>query len=755
VRYVVHNVVLTPFLIQLIRQILFTERAWRLYEICMRDEHRTKKFARLSGIGNVTLWISTTNNACTGRRDFLYRCLNLFLKSFEQSIDRCMCLVGQNDDDIEFMAVLLSALCVPVSSYWSPSIVSRCKELYSLLHASKNLPRSFHCSVAFCLLDSLCTKLEDVSISETETVCLMTALDFVMDHLVGKIVYDDASVPIHRLTQDGSRIIIDQELASFINDIESQMCENIIKRYLTPPDAHETMTSIQLDIASETCNLVLSRCGLPGKAGLGSRKYELFLTLTSMCDRVKNSLSAARIGNTDSNLLRHLSQAMGYGRMTAPSRQNVILVNLDYKSLSDVIAIYINEYEFTIEFCSALVMFTSTVSHLIESDKSHKEKTWNILDRVSKFIFEIDDKNEEFYFCLLLLKAIDTMKTSQFDTVYYSKPCLVEVRTRTRLLLTCSRNMNHHNLQDQNKTPLQEVSSNFPHTLRHISFQNMFDAFLDDILSLPEDVIVTIWQACVEDMYTDIYSCFQWKLFNLFMVGAKNGDQLYTETACLSKKLSTRLDQLSCKIMSEGESDELKEDFLVAAKWLPRSLMIDLESWDDECETALGDDTAVSRFLIWLLFLEILDNASRTDIRNRSHLSSYIETTNATSVIMDLVLSCATFQEKDGSEWMTCISSTPHQSLRLSQLASLTAFRSFESIPTLMKRWYNETCPRSMQSSIAKFVETKVSAHTLKRELDRLKRAENLSDLVINGSNVSREVSATYLQDEVIDYLIS
>jgi hypothetical protein len=178
--------------------------------------------------------------------------------------------------------------------------------------------------------------------------------------------------------------------------------------------------------------------------------------------------------------------------------------------------------------------------------------------------------------------------------------------------------------------------------------------------------------------------------------------------------------------------------------------MIDLESWDDKYDNTLGDDIIISRFLAWLLCLEILDSTSRTDIRNRSHLSSYLETTNAISVIMELVLTCTNFQERDSSEWMACISSLPRQSLRLSQLASLIAFRTFESIPTLMKKWYNDDCPKALQSCVAKFVETKVSTHTLKRELDRLKRAENLSDLVINGSNVSREVSATYIQDEVM-----
>ena len=42
-----------------------------------------------------------------------------------------------------------------------------------------------------------------------------------------------------------------------------------------------------------------------------------------------------------------------------------------------------------------------------------------------------------------------------------------------------------------------------------------------------------------------------------------------------------------------------------------------------------------------------------------------------------------------------------------------------------------------------------VAPETLRRELERIKRSSALADLEVSGSCVSREVVATYLQDEV------
>jgi hypothetical protein len=47
------------------------------------------------------------------------------------------------------------------------------------------------------------------------------------------------------------------------------------------------------------------------------------------------------------------------------------------------------------------------------------------------------------------------------------------------------------------------------------------------------------------------------------------------------------------------------------------------------------------------------------------------------------------------------------------------------------------------------FVENKVAPETLSRELARIKDATSFGEMTVTGSAVSREVMATYHQDEV------
>ena len=698
-------------------------------------------FASLCGIGNSVLWMSALDDACIGHRDGLYMCLTLFLKHFDKSEDRCEFLLGRDNENFDRMAVILSALCLPISTSWSRSHISRCNELLSLLDASQNLSTRFHETVALHLLDSLCEALQRACGAEAVAISMMTSLDFVLDRILGRIIYDNNSDTTQRLRDDGTYIVCDKKRTEFIHNIELLMYEKIVNKYLTP--TYETKTSIQLDVAAETCHLVLSRCGLTGKAGLGSRKYDLFLTLTSICDRLKTSLNST-MEKIDIALLKHLSQTMGYGFMTAPSKQNFLVVNVDSKAIFDLIPNYLNEHALTLDLSTSIIIFVSTFAHRIETDKRN---AWIILDKVSSYIYDRSGMGNESYFCQLLLKTVERLQSSNQSNIYTA-----EINARTRILSICSRSLRGpgyegNRIQNLLSVPVEDVKR-----LHLDAIVSAYEAFLDHSLTLSDDAIIGIAKGCVEEVYCELYSNLRWKMFSLYMVFARKGNQLYTETSpSLSTSPLSRRNILLSTMASKEEADELQEDFMISAQWIPQSLMIDLESWDDEYDDILGDEMITSRFLIWLIGLEILDNAARTDIRNRSHLSSYLERTNALAVIMDLVLTCANFQERDGSKWMAYISfpSIPSEPLSMSQLAALTLFRTFESVPTLMKVWWNDVCPKALQSCIAKFVETKVAPETLKRELDRMKKAENLSDLMISGSNVSREISASYIQDEV------
>lgn len=79
------------------------------------------------------------------------------------------------------------------------------------------------------------------------------------------------------------------------------------------------------------------------------------------------------------------------------------------------------------------------------------------------------------------------------------------------------------------------------------------------------------------------------------------------------------------------------------------------------------------------------------------------------------------------------------------------SFRTVESLPILVKTWYNDDCPRFLRQKLSTFVENTVAPATMQRELVRIKDATSFGEMTVRGSTVSREIIATYQQDEVRD----
>jgi hypothetical protein len=57
-------------------------------------------------------------------------------------------------------------------------------------------------------------------------------------------------------------------------------------------------------------------------------------------------------------------------------------------------------------------------------------------------------------------------------------------------------------------------------------------------------------------------------------------------------------------------------------------------------------------------------------------------------------------------------------------------------------------CPNYFTQAVRDFVESYVSPEILRRELDRIRVASSFGEMHVKGSSVSREVTATYVQDD-------
>jgi len=252
----------------------------------------------------------------------------------------------------------------------------------------------------------------------------------------------------------------------------------------------------------------------------------------------------------------------------------------------------------------------------------------------------------------------------------------------------------------------------------------------------------------------------RWFGFHFLQMLAKEGCcQLMADNDSLLLSRQASLRKLTQSLPIE-EAEELEEDILLTSKWLPSVLMDDIESWKYDmnkaahCDVATNDDVIFGRLLTWLSLLDFLDGAELVDGRNRSAICSYIKAIGVTTHILSVCADYALFQELNNEKWMHCLALENNidetgERLTLARVATLVMFRSIRSLPTLVKSWWNEDCPRALNQEVSHFVQNQISPETLRIELERIKMASSgFGEMNVSGSCVSREVTATYIQDE-------
>jgi hypothetical protein len=249
----------------------------------------------------------------------------------------------------------------------------------------------------------------------------------------------------------------------------------------------------------------------------------------------------------------------------------------------------------------------------------------------------------------------------------------------------------------------------------------------------------------------------QWCSYQILTTLSKESSPLFPdEEGAVNHHSEKHLDSWK-QALAEEEAEELHDDVHAAAKWLPHRLMNEVESWSGSTSADFNyeHEAVMGRMLSWLLCLEFMDSAASVDMRNRTCISSYLDRTGAVGVVLELSLYLANVQKERSLDWMTCTSIDNNSdggeadTFTLSNVATLLVFRTVEALPTLAKSWWTDDCPRALQSPISQFVTNRVAPETLRRELSRIHKASTLGSMSVSGSCVSREVVATYIQDEV------
>ena len=516
------------------------------------------------------------------------------------------------------------------------------------------------------------------------------------------------------------------------------------------------------NIAAEVLNIIISSCGLQGKSGIGTTRFDVFQIIS----RVERDLVAAlSLADSDPTFLKShfecFSIMLGFGMLTSRSHHNCEILKYDGDSLLTAM----EESSCKDDSCftyggkdghllrSAIMRWSAATSMAIMNE-GNASCMWNLMHIVSSKVVSEDFSDQ---FLSFFIQALEGLNSKMAELPQSAKATTISSEQ------SCTSNF-FKLFASWDASPAQSydigeywVNDNMvPELDSKTCLLQEIQAFVVQEAVRNQSAIAYGARLRVEDLLTCLSSPkIQWCAFHALITSARKGDMFYSnEDVDLSNSTKNRLDTWTGGL-DEEEAIEIEEDVFAAAQWLPHGLMSDLEIWKDDPLVHDGDQTLyesalATRLLKWILCLEYFDSAGNSDMRNRAHISSYIEKTGAVKEIFDAAVSFSDLSQQEPADLFDSISiSSKQECFSLPQISTLAIFRSIELMPTLCKNWWNDECPRYLQIELNKFVETMVAPETLRRELERINRSSALGDLEVSGSCVSREVVATYLQDEV------
>ncbi|KAL7486519.1 hypothetical protein ACHAW6_012114 [Cyclotella cf. meneghiniana] len=512
----------------------------------------------------------------------------------------------------------------------------------------------------------------------------------------------------------------------------------ILDRLVTPfiPKLHiHADLSIQNEVSAECISIVLSQIGVLS-FGIGSVRYEIFQIVSSLerslCEVIRNFNQHLEQA---SSILRFIALAMGYGRFTLSSvRGNFADLNLSTDGIfTCLLDLYDDHSSLLRERTTPMKSFHLSVVMWL-AVATNEVRLGDILQRLSALIFFICDvllPDHDADSSMILMKTIIAFQDASKKCIDYSSVDSAHEKLVFEKITRCFVSM-------------QKASTSWVETYAQI---------LKHYVKEVPGIVLHAASTFSDDLYGCLrFPMKRWCAFQLLMLRAK-GIKSINSLENVAIPPSTEVLLLDWKAdLDEEEAFELESDVRVASSWLSGTMMTLLQDIGQCTASSLTkyerDTIKLGEILVWVLFLEIFDNAGAIDMRNRSSISALLQKTKATGTMMNLTLQEADLDIGRKENIFECISPDCNGDFVLREVATLAVFRTIESLPTLVKSWFNDECPRYSQHKLITFVENKVAPETLQRELARIKDATSFGDMSVSGSTVSREVVATYQQDE-------
>ena len=498
----------------------------------------------------------------------------------------------------------------------------------------------------------------------------------------------------------------------------------------------------------ELVNALVSNVGVGSERGIGSSHFWLFQILSQEAASLKAALEGNDHGQAEESLWK-LALSFGYGRNNAPREGTFFSLALDHISINKLLLDKYNDSTFHAPrslSCAMLAWFSISIPALApdEGDPQSADVA-GLVFSISKQLLTLNGDCSFSSDSMVALKAFDSARIFFLDNQRISQKDGSVSDKYKKFLVTAIEAFSIGWQSEHDSDPVWKKYSKFPSIIEHSTRNPSSQKVMGDAIT----------PTVVESLSKLLFLPSSRKLaFNILECYFSCGKVLYSEDEIKLNDSTKNNLKVWTQSMDVDAASGLEEDVEVVSQWLPACLMEEVEDWRHETFEDLQEDKTLGRLLVWLSILRVVNAAAPEDFRSRPAFVSYLTKAEAVPTVLNVsILFDRTLNSPKAARG--AFEQTPSSfegmddQFKLDILSSEVIFRTFESLPSLCRRWWEEECPKAYTQRVQSYVERNVAPQILTRELHRMQEsAKNFGDMHVSGSKMSREVTAKYIQDD-------
>lgn len=482
-------------------------------------------------------------------------------------------------------------------------------------------------------------------------------------------------------------------------------------------------------------SVLIQQIGLGPEKGIGSARFEVLKIISSFLDRCLAEISSTTLLRC-TELLFQSALLLGFGFSVPQHLESPDYQSLSVTPLANTLLTKISDTKYP-ELHVKLLPFLVAILPLTKQADTNSNtftKCLHILFSEVTALFSSNQSPEAFLLgCKVILSGV-----SQIN----------EVTDASVLPETCFSEA-FNALLDVYFTPENTIRESIKQK------RDLIPEFDDMLNSLPRSKLLrSLWSKVVREKSSIICQCLlhtdeYYSMYLLLKACTIEGVPLRDDENTALTKAAEEMLSLWIDGMSEEEAAEVEVDMDICLKWIPEELLLRLEHWDDEEDfNQISRNLIIEGSFLWLSFLNFAQTAIPTEYRVRPAFASFLDRSGALNHALNLIVLYDGWVENVDENTIVDLFDIERKTLNPSELVSSVIFRTMTVFPSLTKRWWEENCPKVYIRPIQRFVENVVSPEMLRQELKQIRSDSAFGEMVVSASLVSRQVIATYVQDE-------